>query len=528
MKSARKLFLSVVLFFGIFISFSLSVSAASGWVLEGDAHKEDGIHILTEVETSQVGGYLKKAPIDTREKMELSFSCYEGEVRNQAREGMVFVMASKPIELGYYAYMGYDAYYFDQGMTYYGVEFRSGCINIVQNNGKSTKQIAYVDLKVCDSQWHDVKIVYSENTLCVYWDGENILSASGIKPAKKSYIGFTAGTSYWGCQKHALKNVAADAVDTEKIILNANGGKCDVKSKYVLDKLGGQLPTPKRTSYIFQGWYTKKTGGTKVTSKEYDFKDGQTLYAHWKDNRKKVTFNANGGTVKTKAKMVNNKAKIGKLPTPTRKGYIFQGWYTKKSGGTKITSNRIIKEKSTFYAHWISKNKKIKITLKKNGGKCSKTSITVKYGGKITGLPKATRKGYTFQGWYTKKNGGKKVTSSTKTINLLPTKTLYAHWKKKSTNSSSSSSNNSSSGNNNSWTSNSNNNNGNRCISCSGSGRKNCTSCSGKGGKYVSDSVPNYSGSTSGSNWYTRWERCWKCSGTGIQNCTMCGGDGRR
>ena len=32
--------------------------------------------------------------------------------------------------------------------------------------------------------------------------------------------------------------------------------------------------------------------------------------------------------------MVNHKTKIGKLPTPTRKGYVFDGWYTKKSGGT--------------------------------------------------------------------------------------------------------------------------------------------------------------------------------------------------
>ena len=524
MKYLKKAVLSIALFFVVFLTASLSASAASGWFLKGDAHKEDGKYILTEVETSAVGGYVKKAPIDTRKKMELSFSCYEGEVRNQAREGMVFVMASKPIELGYYAYMGYDEYWFDQEMTYYGVEFRSGCINIVRNNGKYTEQIAYVDLKVCDSQWHDAKIIYNKNTLSVYWDGKKVLCASGIKPAKKSYIGFTAGTSYWGCQKHAIKKVKLDAVQADKITLNANGGKCNTKTKYVLDKFGLQLPNAKRTSYIFKGWYTKKTGGKKVISKEYNFKDGQTLYAQWKDNRKKVIFNANGGTVKTKSKMINNKTKIGTLPKPTRKGYVFRGWYTKKSGGTKITSKRIIKEKSTFYAHWVSKNKKVKITLKKNGGSCSKTSITVKYGGKITGLPKATRKGYTFQGWYTKKSGGKKITSSTKTINLLPTKTLYAHWKKKQT----TTSNNSSSGSSNSSNSSSSNDRETRCISCSGSGVKSCSACSGRGGKYVRDSVPNYSGSTSGSSWYEKWESCWKCSGTGRQDCTMCGGDGSR
>ena len=42
-------------------------------------------------------------------------------------------------------------------------------------------------------------------------------------------------------------------------------------------------------------------------------------------------------------------------------------------------------------------------------------------------LPKAERAGYVFKGWYTKKNGGKKVTRKTK----LKAKNVYfyAHWK---------------------------------------------------------------------------------------------------
>ena len=45
-------------------------------------------------------------------------------------------------------------------------------------------------------------------------------------------------------------------------------------------KAAGALPTPKRTGYLFQGWFTKVTGGTRVlpTSK---FNKATTLYAHW-------------------------------------------------------------------------------------------------------------------------------------------------------------------------------------------------------------------------------------------------------
>jgi len=526
MRKIRNLLIMAVLFVSMFWIFSETALAANGWTLEEAAYEDNGTYVLTSgTRSKEVGAYLKTVPLDTRQSFEVSFRFYEGDVLSRPREGMLFVTANEPIVIGDYSHMGYWEYIYrdNTDLVFYGVEFKNSSINIVSRANTSRITLASSAQNVCDSAWHDVKITYANDTMSVFWDGTKVVEASEIDMDAISYLGFTAATSYYGCQKHAISNLELSGISASTVKLDANGGKCHVKKLYVVDKKGKQLPTPKRTSYIFQGWYTQKTGGTKIVSKEYDFKPTQTLYAHWKDNRKKVTFNANGGTVKEKNRIVNNKAKIGKLPTPTRKGYIFQGWYTKKSGGTKITSKKVIKEKSTFYAHWVSKNKKVKITLKKNGGSCSKSSITVKYGGKISGLPKATRKGYTFQGWYTKKSGGKKITSSTKTVDLLPTKTLYAHWKKKS---SGTSSNSSTSGNSSSSTSG--NSNGTRCGSCGGDGRKTCTACSGRGGKYVRDYVPNYSGSTSGPKWYEKWENCIKCSGSGEQSCTSCGGDGRR
>lgn len=44
--------------------------------------------------------------------------------------------------------------------------------------------------------------------------------------------------------------------------------------------------------------------------------------------KRTITFNANGGTVKTKSKSVYTYSTYGTLPTPTRKGYKFLGWYT--------------------------------------------------------------------------------------------------------------------------------------------------------------------------------------------------------
>lgn len=70
-----------------------------------------------------------------------------------------------------------------------------------------------------------------------------------------------------------------------------------------------------------------------------------------------VNFNANGGSVSTSYKQVKAGETYGNLPTPTRNGYIFDGWYTAASGGTKVTSSTTVNLSSdqiTLYAHWIS------------------------------------------------------------------------------------------------------------------------------------------------------------------------------
>ncbi len=52
-----------------------------------------------------------------------------------------------------------------------------------------------------------------------------------------------------------------------------------------------------------------------------------------------LTFNANGGTFTgSSSRQVNNGDKIGDLPTPTRTGYDFLGWY---DGNTKVTKDTV-------------------------------------------------------------------------------------------------------------------------------------------------------------------------------------------
>lgn len=205
------------------------------------------------------------------------------------------------------------------------------------------------------------------------------------------------------------------------ITFNANGGKVSPGSKSVnKNSTIGSMPTPTRTGYSFQGWYTSSSGGSKVTSSTKATKS-MTVYAHWKRKSYTVTFNANGGTVSPTSKTVESGTTIS-LPTPTREGYTFGGWYTSASGGTKVSSLTVTKNQ-TLYAYW-SINQ-YTITFNASGGKVSPTSLTYDYGRVTDVFPTPTREHYTFQGWYTSASGGTEITS----LKVTKNQTLYAHWK---------------------------------------------------------------------------------------------------
>ncbi|MDR1042373.1 MAG: InlB B-repeat-containing protein [Clostridiales Family XIII bacterium] len=148
-----------------------------------------------------------------------------------------------------------------------------------------------------------------------------------------------------------------------------------------------------------------------------------------------VSFDANGGKVSLKSKILNENAEYGALPKATRSGYKFLGWYTAQKGGKNVTTQTGLAKKAdhTLYAHW--KANKYKVTLDANGGKVKvkgkevKTAtITATFDKAYGKLQKATRTGgYKFKGWYTAKRGGVKATTKS-IMDKAGAQTLYAQW----------------------------------------------------------------------------------------------------
>ncbi|MBR5991892.1 MAG: InlB B-repeat-containing protein, partial [Clostridia bacterium] len=105
--------------------------------------------------------------------------------------------------------------------------------------------------------------------------------------------------------------------------------------------------SPSAVGYKFDGWYmdadcndawvfkTESAAGNPVT--------GDTaLFAKWTPRQYDITFVYNDGTTKTTSDKVTYDAKYGDvLPTPERKGYGFDGWFTESTGGTKVTADTV-------------------------------------------------------------------------------------------------------------------------------------------------------------------------------------------
>lgn len=141
-----------------------------------------------------------------------------------------------------------------------------------------------------------------------------------------------------------------------KVSFDANGGT--VSQSWVTRYYGdvySALPVPTKNGYDFIGWHDAKTGGNLIGPSTIVTKEtAHTLYAHWRGEEYKVYFNANGGQCSIDSKTVEFNSTYGDLPTPTRAGYVFQGWYTAASGGKKITASTKFtsKQNQTLYAQW--------------------------------------------------------------------------------------------------------------------------------------------------------------------------------
>ena len=153
--------------------------------------------------------------------------------------------------------------------------------------------------------------------------------------------------------------ISAAITDGRTAFAITNGGTFPVTTQFSAD----QLATPERPGYNFEGWYTDEQFTQKL-EENAQLTVGSTYYAKWTESTGvTVTFDAQGGTVTPKEMFYEN-GKVSELPTPTRDGYDFVGWFTE--AGIQVNVNDTLPKGDpttdggevepvtaiTLYAHW--------------------------------------------------------------------------------------------------------------------------------------------------------------------------------
>ncbi len=167
--------------------------------------------------------------------------------------------------------------------------------------------------------------------------------------------------------KEVLPDGTGTEVELKTITFDANGGSVSTATaKTNAEGKLSSLPTPTRSSYDFDGWYTSSTNGDKITN-DTVFTQDTTVYAHWTKSSSggstggggggalseyTIKFETNGGNEITAVKVSKNNT-ITAPATPTKEGYIFDGWYTDKELSTKYDFAEKVTKSFTLYAKWV-------------------------------------------------------------------------------------------------------------------------------------------------------------------------------
>ena len=239
--------------------------------------------------------------------------------------------------------------------------------------------------------------------------GDTVIASTTVKDGDKVALPDTVPTRTgykfvgWFDAKDGGNEITADTVVSSDMTIYAHWERIIPSYKVSYDTNGGnehydtetvkegdkiKLPAaPTRDGYKFVGWFDAKDGGNEITDSTVVSSD-MALYAHWEkesvDDDCTLTYDTNGGD-ETYATATVKRNSVINLPTPTRNGYTFLGWYDAKEGGKRLTPGvSVITNSMTIYAHW-SKNATSGNENANTGGNTSTNDNTNTSGNTSTG-----------------------------------------------------------------------------------------------------------------------------------------------
>ncbi|QPR69777.1 InlB B-repeat-containing protein [Lysinibacillus macroides] len=165
------------------------------------------------------------------------------------------------------------------------------------------------------------------------------------------------------------------AANTYPVTFESNGGSTITAQQVPYNTQASEPTPPSKQGHTFVGWY-KDAALTQAWHFTTDVvTEAITLYAKWTANppatgggsqpspppvstdndyspprKVTITLQTNGGTILKPIEITYN-TKISHVPSPTRAGYRFDGWYQDEALTKPLTEETVVRE-STLYAKW--------------------------------------------------------------------------------------------------------------------------------------------------------------------------------
>ena len=219
--------------------------------------------------------------------------------------------------------------------------------NAMAEKGLNTDGNKFVEVSYESSSSDDVEV-----------DETGTITYKTEKPAKITatviYSGMTLNEeAQFPNDSHVMTFVSTVSKNAKHTVSFDSQGGSLVDSKTTGYKAISAPPAPTKTGYTFAGWYNEAVSKTVPYSFNSAVTENVKLTAHWKINSYTVKFNSNGGSV-VATKTANYNTVIAKPTNPSRKGFVFAGWYKDAALKTawnfttdKLTTN------TTLYAKWM-------------------------------------------------------------------------------------------------------------------------------------------------------------------------------
>lgn len=225
-------------------------------------------------------------------------------------------------------------------------------------------------------QWYKEGTQPSGTKKCLYEDERRTSNATPVDKDVITAVAQWAPISYIvkydgnGAESGTMENTVhiyhASSTESDANPLRSNSFK---KTGYLFYGWILSKQINGNTYYFYDNWQWYKENEQPAGAEKYRYRDGErtcnattidgdtiTAIAQWK-KQYTLSFDANGGTVSETSRTITEGNQVGSLPTPTKEGYQFYGWYAISNGNDWQTSylvlgSSIMKQDLKIVASW--------------------------------------------------------------------------------------------------------------------------------------------------------------------------------